>query len=146
MAIILFNFVLSFVVLLQFLNIRASARFQNFESLLSSNFFSGGQTRQTHATRNSARAIQKSKARSNTEKVVRVFSLRTLARAHTHTHVHSQRGSATGARVFQKKKDLRFRFKTLSLPGEEKFEKRCPRVRPDETRPRPIRRNKSWSN
>jgi hypothetical protein len=119
-------------------------KFLNLFSL-SSKFFSRGQTRQ-RLTQHARQRARDSKIESTLlergESRPRFLFARARVRSHTRAHTFT----ATGARVFQKKKDLCFRFKTLSLPGEKKFEKRCPRVRPDETRPRPIRRNKSWSN
>ena len=86
-------------------------------------FFSRGQTRQTH---NEARARFKNrKARSNTqrEKESSSFSLCT----HTHTHTRSlATGSATGARVFQKKKDLSvfvFKNSLSATPGRKSLKK-----------------------
>ena len=120
-------------------------KFLNLFSLSSKFFFARANSSETHATRTTARARFKNRKHApRTRRKSSAFSLCTRARTLAHTRTHTF--TATGARVFQKKKDLCFRFKTLSLPGEKKFEKRCPRVRPDETRPRPIRRNKSWSN
>ena len=135
-----------------FCRTKVGARFQNFLNLFSSNFFFARAN--SSDSQQSARAIQKSKSTlEHTERKSRPRFLFAHARVHSHAHTHTHtftdnRFCDGGASLPKKRKIFLFSSSkfSLSYPGEKKFEKRCPRVRPDETRPRPIRRNKSWSN